>query len=197
MSVEDFINKFYGIPEEITKPKLEGMVLEQLDSALDSLFGQLAVLAEAQGAPLKDTVMQAYKSIPKIDISEIGWATSFETKEGGAQPSEARQQLSQFLDQIGSEGGDIQSKLKAVSDFVNNPQEAIKSFGETGGPANQIQKVLSYLVFYKTLVTIITHFNASSAGFSFESFLSAFVLGGSLRGPTDSSSPKRRSAHDC
>ena len=37
---------------------------------------------------------------------------------------------------------------------------------------------MSYLVFYKTLTTIITNFNASSAGFSFEAFL-ATLLGGS------------------
>ena len=41
----------------------------------------------------------------------------------------------------------------------------------------RIVQAISYLVFYKTLTKVITNFNASSAGFSFESFLSALVDG--------------------
>ena len=41
----------------------------------------------------------------------------------------------------------------------------------------RIVQAISYLVFYKTLTKVITNFNASSAGFSFESFLAALVDG--------------------
>ena len=41
----------------------------------------------------------------------------------------------------------------------------------------RISKALGYLTFYKTLTKIIAHFNASSAGFSFEAFLGV-LLGG-------------------
>ena len=47
--------------------------------------------------------------------------------------------------------------------------------GPSGGPGNQLRKTISYLVFYKTLTQIITNFNASSAGFSFESFLAVLL----------------------
>ena len=43
MNVEDFINKFYGISEEITKPKLEKMVLEQLKFAIENLDSQRTI----------------------------------------------------------------------------------------------------------------------------------------------------------
>ena len=45
------------------------------------------------------------------------------------------------------------------------------------GAGARLRKVISFLVFYKTLTKIIANFNASSAGFSFESFL-ATLLGG-------------------
>ena len=43
--------------------------------------------------------------------------------------------------------------------------------------ASTISRTLSYLTFFKTLTTIITNFNAASAGFAFEAFLGV-LLGG-------------------
>jgi len=48
----------------------------------------------------------------------------------------------------------------------------------------RISQAISYLVFYKTLTKVITNFNASSAGFSFESFLAALVNGFQLKANT-------------
>ena len=41
----------------------------------------------------------------------------------------------------------------------------------------KIKQAISYLVFYKTLTKVLTNFNASSAGFSFESFLATLSNG--------------------
>ena len=44
-------------------------------------------------------------------------------------------------------------------------------------PKERIGAAMGYLTFFKTLTKIIAHFNASSAGFSFEAFLGV-LLGG-------------------
>jgi len=49
--------------------------------------------------------------------------------------------------------------------------------GKDQSRTGRITQAISYLVFYKTLTKVITNFNASSAGFSFESFLAALVEG--------------------
>ena len=118
--------------------------------------------------------MGSLSLIPSVPVSEIGWSTT-RTVEGEEVPTEQRAQLQQYLENIG--GDDLQAKLKSLSDFYSNPAQAIG--GTTGGKtkAETIAQVISILTFFKTLTMIITHFNAASAGFSFESFL-AVLLGG-------------------
>ena len=118
--------------------------------------------------------------VPSVPVSEIGWSTVNTTDQGDI-PSEARQQLQQFLKNI--QGDDLQEKVKTLSDFYANPA----SLMNTGGRKNQSQiiaETLAILTFFKTLTTIITHFNAASAGFSFESFLAVLLDGKQV--PTNS-----------
>ena len=114
----------------------------------------------------------SWSSIPDIPVSEIGWSQLDTTDEGAEIPSEQRAQLKNFLDRI--EGADLETKLASLSQFFDGAD-----FGEMvdENAGATISRVMSYLVFYKTLTTIITNFNAASAGFSFESFL-AVLLGG-------------------
>ena len=112
--------------------------------------------------------------IPDIPISEIGWSAVGTPEKGGKEvPSAQRQQLKNFLDNILPQG-DLQDKLTSLSAFYEGTSLDMLT-GETHGQT--ISKALSYLTFYKTLTKVITNFNASAAGFSFESFLGV-MLGG-------------------
>ena len=115
-----------------------------------------------------------FSSIPEIPVSEIGWS-AMETREGVEVPSEQRSQLAQFLSGI-APGADLPVKIADLSEFYRMDDEMMRSL-ETGNMKENIGKAMSYLVFFKTLTQILTQFNASSAGFSFESFLGV-LLGG-------------------
>jgi len=119
--------------------------------------------------------------IPDIEVSELGWA-DVRTPEGGgtAIKSRERQLLEGYLSNIVGDSGGMEAlpqKLEALSSLADNPAQFIKSGSAGQSPAEQIKTVISFLVFYKTLTKIIANFNASAAGFNFESFL-ATLLGG-------------------
>ena len=109
--------------------------------------------------------------IPTLPITEIGWG-SLTTPDGGGGEirTSAGQDLAQYLNNI-APGGDLNAKIQALNAYYQNPIP--ESQGET--PGKQISSVISNLVFYKTLTNIITNFNASSAGFAFESFLAVLL----------------------
>ena len=114
--------------------------------------------------------------IPEISISELGWADLKTTSEGEKIPSEQRSQLQKFLTHI--PGDDLEAKLTSLENFFNADEAYLKQAGFIGNTNSEsIAKLMAYLVFYKTLTKIITHFNAASAGFTFESFLGV-MLGG-------------------
>jgi len=109
--------------------------------------------------------------IPTLPITEIGWG-SLTTPDGEGKEvrTAAGQDLAQFLNNI-APGGDLRAKIEALDEYYQNPDPTVQ--GDT--PGQQISAVISNLVFYKTLTNIITNFNASSAGFSFESFLAVLL----------------------
>ena len=75
-------------------------------------------------------------------------------------------------------GDDLKDKVEGLSKFYEtDPVQLLEQgfFGDSN--KERISKALGYLTFYKTLTKIIAHFNASSAGFSFEAFLGV-LLGG-------------------
>lgn len=116
-------------------------------------------------------------SIPEISVSELGWA-SLKTNDTGDQiSSPQRAQLEQYLSNIAGET--FAQKIESISEIYKLKPEEVESASFLQGDTNAstIQKTLSYLVFLKTLTTIITNFNAASAGFSFEAFLGV-LLGG-------------------
>ena len=118
----------------------------------------------------------SWSSIPEISISEIGWSNMTTNEEGTEVPSEIRAQLLDFLKNI--PGPTIKEKIEAINSFYKFDAAKLHAqgfFGDT--QASMISQIMAYLVFYKTLTTIITHFNAASAGFSFEAFLGVLLLG--------------------
>ena len=124
--------------------------------------------------------------IPDIEVSELGWSDMRTPKEGApavANKTE-RDVLKDYLDNIigdvTGEGGmaELPQKLQVLSDLAENPATYVDGIQDAGlSTGAKLQRVISFLVFYKTLTKIIANFNASSAGFSFESFL-ATLLGG-------------------
>ena len=123
----------------------------------------------------------SYDAIPEIPISELGWS-QLNTREGKSVPSEQRQQLINFLKRIPPTDGDIVQKINELNKFFEADEQymyerGFDMMGQGNVSANAVSNVLAYLTFYNTLTTIITHFIASSAGFSFESFISALVNG--------------------
>ena len=113
------------------------------------------------------------EAIPAPAVRELAWA-SLESNDKGA--ADSRQEIEQWLSQI--QGSDLEQKLKKVSRMLNNPKHAQSLVSHGATPGDRIASTISYLVFFKTLTTVITNFNASSAGFNFEAFL-AVLLGGS------------------
>ena len=148
------------------------LILNLINEVLDSNLKLEEKVIEEQSGDMTLT----YNAIPEIPLSEIGWS-QLETREGGIEvPSEERKQLEDFLSNI--KGDDVGEKMRELNRFFEGDEAYLKERGFTGGAgAEGAAKLISYLVFYKTLTTIITHFNAASAGFSFESFL-AVLLGG-------------------
>lgn len=118
--------------------------------------------------------------IPEIEVSELGWS-DVRTPEGGGEPVKGRERqlLESYLENIlGGEAArgldSLPQQLNKLSSFYNNPEQYLES-AETR--PEKIQQAVSMLVFYKTLTKIIANFNASSAGFSFESFLATLLDG--------------------
>jgi len=108
--------------------------------------------------------------IPTLPITEIGWGSLTTPTEGGKEVrTSAGQDLAQFLNNI-APGGDMRDKVVALNEYYGDPVPE-----ESGPPGAQISRTISNLVFYKTLTNIITNFNASSAGFAFESFLAVLL----------------------
>jgi len=108
--------------------------------------------------------------IPTLPITEIGWGSLTTPEKGGKEVrTAAGQDLAQFLNNI-APGTDIKGKIVELNEYFENPLSE-----EEGTPGQQISRTISNLVFYKTLTNIITNFNASSAGFAFESFLAVLL----------------------
>ena len=122
-----------------------------------------------------DQLQMLLNLIPDIAVSELGWSDVTTTDDGaivGKGPQ--RQLLEGYLSNVS--GANLKEKIKKVSLFYTSGIDLIESEAGTDR-TKRIVQVISYLVFYKTLTKVITNFNASSAGFSFESFLAVLSDG--------------------
>lgn len=128
---------------------------------------------DLSGMDDKATQEMILRMIPDIAVSEIGWSDVTTDDKGDAISGPQRQLLVQFLQNV--EGANFEERIKSVSQFYTSGAQMYEDASLDKG--DLIAKTISYLVFYKTLTKIITNFNASSAGFSFESFLAALVDG--------------------
>lgn len=151
------------------KKERSRLTLKMLLKSVNEAMGEIPVKDEYLLTEAEEARARTYsiKQIPLPPLSELGWANNEDGGEGGTQ----RSFLEDWIRNI--DGATLQEKLAGVSDKMEN------GFGDIPktGNAEYIQKVMSYLVFIKTLTMAITNFNASAAGFNFEAFL-ATLMGG-------------------
>ena len=163
MNIDTLVESFYDKKEET-----DSLINEVLQFLTETPVG--SILVEQKGMTL------SWDGIPDIPISEIPWS-DVQTVEGGADiQGPQRQQLMQFLDDI--QGDDLKDKVEGIAKFYDADVSQLIAATKDQSPKEQIAYALGYLTFFKTLTKIIAHFNASSAGFSFEAFLGV-LLGGS------------------
>ena len=175
--VENFLSKGSRPFPELTFEDLCNVIEEQL-----------AVFEPAlQEEATEEEISVVWNGIPELQMSELAWGSA--TGEGGS-PSDARVQLERFLNHVGvSKKADMRLKLKALESFYTKSEKTGKTAGvgktslgsagiDTSNPKETIGRIIGYLTFYKTLTMILQNFNASAAGFTFESFI-AVLLGGS------------------
>ena len=123
-----------------------------------------------------------WSMIPDIPISEIGWSDVTTTAKGEKILGPQRALLQQYLDNIGSRGASFEEQIASLEEFyTQGPQKIVA--GATNN-TEVISKLISYLVFYKTLTKVVTNFNAASAGFNFESFLATLLHGEQIKANT-------------
>jgi hypothetical protein len=149
-------------------------LLEMVEEVMSSQISE--EVAPPPDLPTSDDAVleMVLKMIPNIEVSEIGWSDVRTTNEGVEIKGAQRQLLEDYLKNI--QGNNFADKIRSVSGFYDN---GLSMVTEQAGDdrTSRIVQAISYLVFYKTLTKVITNFNASSAGFSFESFLAALVDG--------------------
>ena len=146
----------------------KGMTItpQSLMEMIEEVMDGWSLITEEDTSPQTLTI----DLIPIQPISEIGWGSLVTPDKGGPDVrTPAGQSLAQYLSNI-APGEDIQGKIVALNEYFANP---LPEEGET--PAQQLKNTISNLVFYKTLTNIITNFNASAAGFAFESFLAVLL----------------------
>ena len=175
--MNQIVESFFAKKENIITAGL----LEQL---VRSQFNKLLKEEAAPAIPKNFGIK--FSSIPEISVSELGWSSLVESGDGSTVKvsSEQRKQLEQYLNNI--QGNDLAEKFKNISEFYTGDLNVLMEKGilDKSSRTTRIQQIMSYLVFIKTLTTIITNFNAAAAGFAFESFLG--VLLGGEQVPTNS-----------
>ena len=149
----------------------------------ESLIGEVLKLLLAEDVKMPPKARFEWSMIPDIPISEIGWSDVSTTEEGVEIPSEQRALLRQYLENIGTPGASFEEQIKALEEFYGEAGPKMVTAG-AGSNAEAISQLISYLVFYKTLTKVVTNFNASSAGFSFESFLAVLLNGEQVKANT-------------
>lgn len=162
--------------KEVSKLNMS-MLLEMVEEVMSSQTNEQDD-PDVSSVSDEEAISMILKMIPNIEVSEIGWSDvrTPDADDDGAKEIKGpqRQLLEGYLSNI--QGSDFAEKIRSVSQFYTNGISMVEA--QAGDErTKRISQAISYLVFYKTLTKVITNFNASSAGFSFESFLAALVNG--------------------
>lgn len=157
-------------------------ITQLIEEVMDSANITDSVLLEQQGAGMPPKATFEWSMIPDIPISEIGWSDVRTTDEGVQILGPQRALLQQYLDNIGSPASSFAEQIASLEEFYTQGPQKIVAGAQNN--AEVISKLISYLVFYKTLTKVVTNFNAASAGFNFESFLATLLHGEQIKANT-------------
>jgi hypothetical protein len=151
------------------------MIEDVLDSPVKTIKEEEAPKIDLEKKKESQQLQMLLNLIPDIAVSELGWSDVTTTDTGEIiDKGPQRRLLEGYLSNV--KGGSLKEKIKKVSSFYSDGIGLIET--EAGSDRTKtIVQAISYLVFYKTLTKVITNFNASSAGFSFESFLAVLCDG--------------------
>ena len=163
------------IEEHYSKKQSNKFGFQDLIDLVESLYDDFApMLNERKSPPKAAQSMNVEMSfIPEIDVSEMGWSDVSTSEAGEIIKGPQRRLLEDYLSNIA--GTTLSEKIASLEAFYEDGDQTLLDDAENRSEV--IKKVMSYLVFYKTLTKVITNFNASSAGFSFESFLATLLDG--------------------
>lgn len=163
------------IEKHYQKKKKEVFSLETLLEMVEDVIGDFRpiLVEEATPTSFPDKLKVELSFIPDISVSELGWSDVSTTEGGETVKGPQRRLLEDYLKNV--QGNTLSEKIASLEEFYEQGEEAIVDSAEDR--TEVIKKIMSYLVFYKTLTKVITNFNASSAGFSFESFLGTLLDG--------------------
>ena len=180
MNLDDLIDGVYN-----KQKKTDSFSVEQLVEMVEGVVDSFDLLVERKPAVLKEeasggTLTLSLKLIPDIDVSEIGWSDVKTSDDKETVRGPQRVLLEDYLSNI--DGKDLSEKINSLSEFYKDGPSVAEAQGTDRFQV--IQKVISYLVFYKTLTKVITNFNAASAGFTFESFLATLLKGQQIEANT-------------
>lgn len=155
MSIDDVINEYYKEPEKLTKENLEEIVGEELQEAMQKLFGN--ILTERANTP--DIGQRAYKMV-------LGQFKP-PTEKAGELGTEERLRFQKYIAN-NIKGKSLGEKIKAINDIAS---------GQFVANTASISEILSSLGAVKILQQTIDDFNPSTAGFIFEAFLAGLLQG--------------------
>ena len=156
--------------------------LQELLKLVESVYGEMQPLLQEEARPssMPQTMNVELSFIPEINVSELGWSDVSTDEAGEVVKGPQRRLLEDYLSNV--EGSTLSEKIASLEAFYEDGDltliEGVQDRSEL------IKKIMSYLVFYKTLTKVITNFNASSAGFSFESFLATLLDGQQIKANT-------------
>lgn len=161
--------------------KNSGFNFDDLIKIVESIYEDFQpMLSERTMASFPDTVNVELSFIPEINVSELGWSDVSTTSEGETIKGPQRKLLEDYLSNI--QGSTLSEKIASLEAFYEDGDSTLIEGAQDR--SELIKKIMSYLVFYKTLTKVITNFNASSAGFSFESFLATLLDGQQIKANT-------------
>lgn len=157
--------------EMLLAESFKRMIWEELEQKLQG------ILLERESPEIKldfSSLLEKTKQIPDVQITELGLA---EIKQDPSQDiaisTSERTNLVNYLKNIG--GNTIKEKIESINAFYEDPNVFIEAGQESA--QDKVSAFISYITFLKTLTKIITNFNPSSAGFTYEAFL-ATAAGG-------------------
>ena len=156
--------------------------LQELLRLVETIYGEAQPLLKEEARPssMPQTMNVELSFIPEINVSELGWSDVSTDDAGEVIKGPQRRLLEDYLSNV--EGSTLSQKVASLEAFYEDGDLTL--IEGTQDRSELIKKIMSYLVFYKTLTKVITNFNASSAGFSFESFLATLLDGQQIKANT-------------